>query len=350
MIIGVDAGALSVKDERLKVGVWRVTYNLLKELSIIDKKNEYCLYTFLPIDRGVMRNFGPLMKNIIVRPRIGWATIQLPIELRRHPVDVFLGLSQMIPYSPSRTIGFIYDLGFLHYPDAYPGSFKRLQNQTNQLVKRADHIIAISKVTKKDIISQYGDRKKPITVSYPGVDMRFSPRGIKHKEKVPYILFVGALKQGKNVPLALRIFKKFLENSKRICDFVIVGGNYWEDPEIQETINRLKVTNRIKLVGYVSDKDLQSYYRGAAALLITSLWEGFCLPAVEAMASSCPVIYRKAGSLPEIVGDAGFPFTTDNEAVKALIMKKSGRRGLNRSKQFSWARFAKDVYRIMTST
>lgn len=360
MRIGVDAGALSITDERLRVGVWRVTYNLLKELPKIDKKNEYRLYTFLPIDRGVMADFGPRMKNVIVRPRIGWARLQLPIELRRHPVDLFLGLSQMLPrplrlsvsfggqaYSPSRTIGFIYDLGFLRYPEAYPGSLKKLENQTKQLIKRSDHIIAISRITKADIIDKYHVKSSQVIVAYPGIDSRFVPRGSKHKEKNPYILFVGALKRGKDVPFAIRVFKKFLEKSKKNYDFILVGGNYWEDPEIAKTIRKERLNHNVKIKGFVSDKDLPTYYRGADALFITSLWEGFCLPAVEAMACGCPVVYRKSGSLPEIVGSAGCPFVTETEGVAALIGKKSGTAGLARSKEFSWTRFAKTVYQLL---
>lgn len=356
MIIGVDAGALSITDERLRVGVWRVTYNLLRELAKIDTKNEYRLYTFTPIGE----RFGKNMKNIVVRPRIGWATLQLPIELRRHPVDVFLGLSQMLPrplrlsvsfggqaYSPSRTIGFVYDLGFLHYPKAYPGSLKKLENQTKRLVRRADKILAISQVTKSDIVSRYAVKPSKITVAYPGIDERFKAHGLVHKEKNPYILAVGALKRGKNIPLALRIFKKFLEVSKEKYDFILVGGNYWEDPEIVQTIADEGLKNSVKIKGFVSDRELPAYYRGAEALLITSLWEGFCLPAVEAMASGCPVVYRKSGSLPEIIGKAGYAFLTDGEAVKALLQKKSGTAGLQRCKEFTWNHFAQKIYKLV---
>lgn len=339
MIIGVDAGALSVTDDRLKVGVWRVTYNLLKELAMVDTKNEYRLYTFTPIGE----RFGGNMHNVVVRPRIGWSTIQLPIELRRHPIDVFLGLSQMIPYSTSYNIGFIYDLGFLHYPDAYPGSAQKLKRQTQQLVERSDAIITISEFTKKEI------RHKNVTVAYPGIDSRFSARGVKHKERHPYILFVGALKRGKNVPMALRIFKQFLKESNKPYDFVIVGGNYWEDPEIEKTMKHEGLQDNVKIKGFVPDNELPSYYRGAQALLITSLWEGFCLPAVEAMACACPVVYVTNGSLSEIVGNAGTSFTTEHEAVAALQKKKSVADGLVRAKRFSWSRMARDAYRIMTT-
>lgn len=360
MIIGVDAGALSITDERLRVGVWRVTYNLLRELGRMDQANEYRLYTFSPIDREVMRAFGPRMKNVIVRPTFAWATIQLPIELRRHPVDAFLGLSQMLPrYSPAHSIGFIYDLGFLRYPKAYPGSLNKLTNLTKQLVNRADKIITISEVTQKDIARTYGVPKSHIAVAYPGVDTRFSQKGPKHKEKHPYILFVGALKRGKNVPFALRVFKNFQDATQNTYDFVIVGGNYWEDPEINATVHDLGLAQYVKFADFVSDREIPSYYRGAQALIVTSLWEGFCLPAVEAMASGCPVVYGETGSLPEIVGTAGLPFASGNEdaalgALLTLVKKSDVRKkyiaaGLARSRNFSWAQFAQSVYDIISS-
>jgi glycosyltransferase involved in cell wall biosynthesis len=358
MIIGVDAGALSIRDDRLKVGVYRVTVNLLRELGKLDKTNEYRLYTFLSIKPAIMKEFGRNMKNVIVRPVVGWSMIQVPIELRRHPVDVFLGLSQMIPFSPSRNIGFVYDLGFLRYPGAYPGSLARLEMQTKLLVKRSEQIITISKSTQADIVATYRLGKKCVTVDYPGIDSRFTLRGPKHKEKQPYILYVGALKRGKNIPLAIRAFKRFIDASKKQYNFLLVGGDYWADKAIPKLIEDLGLWDRVKLVGYVSDGNLPSYYRGASALILTSLWEGFCLPATEAMRTGCPVVYAKTGSLPEIVGDAGLVFAKDNdrEAAAALakitasaaLRKKLVQAGIERSRQFTWRAFAQTVHGILT--
>ncbi len=359
MIIGVDAGALSVRDDRLKVGVYRVTLNLLRELGKIDTTNEYRLYTFLPIPAPQMKEFGPRMKNVIVRPVIGWSMIQVPIELRRHPVDVFLGLSQMIPFSSARNIGFVYDLGFLRYPGAYPGSLARLEAQTRQLVKRSDHIITISKSAESDIVNAYGIDKKRITVNYPGIDHRFTARGAKHKGK-PYILYVGALKRGKNIPFAIRAFKKFLDGSKKQYDFLLVGGDYWADKTIPHIIEELGLWDKVKLAGFVPDSDLPTYYRGASALFLTSLWEGFCLPATEAMKSGCPIVYARTGSLPEIVGDAGLIFAKGDETEAAdalakitstaLLRKQLVRAGIERSKQFTWRAFAQSVHRIIAKS
>lgn len=332
MIVGVDAGALSINDNRLKVGVWRVTYNLLKELAVIDKKNEYRLYSFTPLGERFGKNF----KNIVVKPKIGWSTIQLPLELWRNPVDIFLGVSQMIPFSKSYNIGFIHDLGFVHYPQLYPGAVTKLKNMTKSLIAKSNHIVTFSLTTKRDVYKHYG-QKKPISVIYEGVEQIFKKTGPKSKSRNPYILVVGALKRGKNIPMAIKIFERFLKMTKKSFDLVIVGGNYWEDPEIRILGKR----KHIYFKGFVSDRQLASYYRGAYALLITSLWEGYCLPAVEAIASGCPVIYNTTGSLKEIVGKNGLPFQTEEEAVTALLSPKRPK-----IERRSWREFANSIYKL----
>ena len=100
MMIGVDAGALSITDERLRVGVWRVTFYLLRELSSLDRNNTYRLYSFRPIDRDVMKYFGSNMQNVVLTPTIGWSSVRLPLELTLRPVDVFFGFSANTPLFP----------------------------------------------------------------------------------------------------------------------------------------------------------------------------------------------------------------------------------------------------------
>ena len=195
MVIGVDAGALAISDERLKVGVWRVTFNLLRELGNLDRNNEYRLYSFGEGIRGIREireRWGERMNEVRL-PRAGWSTLWLPAHLRLFPVDVFLGLAQTLPASPSRSIGFIYDVGFLFHPEAYGKSAARLEKQTAQLVKRADHIITISESSKRDIFNQYGIEKDNVTVSYPGVDEyfirpRLARQGEAFRNARPYFL------------------------------------------------------------------------------------------------------------------------------------------------------------------
>lgn len=357
MNIGVDAGALSISDERLKLGVYCVNVNLLKELGKIDTKNTYYLYTFAPIDRKVMESFGPRMVNKVLLPAPGWSTIRLPLELKLHPVDIFLGLSQFIPSSKSRNIGFIYDLGFLRHPEAYPDSQIKLSQITDNLVDRSNEIVTISQAVKDDVVTRYSLQSKKVTVAYPGVDETFTSKGPAHKGEHPYFLFVGALKPGKNIPFLLRGFAKFLTTQKKTVDLYLGGGEYWKDPMIDKEIQSLGIADRVKKLGFVPDTKLASYYRGAVAFVSPSLYEGFCLPAVEAMACGCPVIGSTEGAFPEVVGDGGIlvdPYdtkglTTAMETLANDRPKRSSyvKKGLRRAKKYSWKIFAEKVFDLL---
>ncbi len=329
MIIGVDAGALSITDERLKVGVWRVTFNLLRGLSKLDRKNSYRLYSFGEGIRGIgeiRKRWGGRMNEVRL-PQAGWSTLWLPSHLRLFPVDVFLGLAQALPASLSRSIGFIYDVGFLTNPQAYGNSADKLAKQTQQLVNRANHIITISESSKQDIRNSYRIREDRVTVAYPGVDGKFfkRPRLTKPKGealRTPYFLFVGSLNKAKDLPLALEAFALFLKQTKKPYDFLLIGGDYWPDPNVDQSINRLNIRNYVKQLGVVTDKELAMYYHGATALVTTALHEGFCLPAAEAMACGTPVVALDRGAMKEIVGSGGI--IVEKRELKFAITNSSG--------------------------
>ena len=366
MVIGVDAGALAISDERLKVGVWRVTFNLLRELGNLDRNNEYRLYSFGEGIRGIREireRWGERMNEVRL-PRAGWSTLWLPAHLRLFPVDVFLGLAQTLPASPSRSIGFIYDVGFLFHPEAYGKSAARLEKQTAQLVKRADHIITISESSKRDIFNQYGIEKDNVTVSYPGVDEYFiSPRlarqGEAFRNARPYFLFVGSLNKAKDLPTAIEAFAIFLKKMKKPYDFLLIGGDYWPDPAIDASINRFKLNNRVKKLGFVADEQLAPYYRATTAFVTTALHEGFCLPAAEAMVCGTPVVALDRGSLKEVVGDGGI--VVEERRLKSAITdladallkvtdlkmrERLSKQAVKRAKLFSWRKFAENVFSL----
>ncbi len=347
MIIGVDAAVLSVSDERLKVGVYRYVLHALEELGKVDNVNSYRLYSFDPIDESIMKRFGSRMENRVLWPVKGWATVRLPLELSLHPVDLFLGMSQMVPQISKKSIGFIYDLGFLTRKESYAGSYEKILKHTNEIAKHSQKIITISKAVQQEIAKEYGYAKKNIAVCYPGIDDRFSKNGVSVKSPTRYFLFVGAMKSGKNIPNILKGFASFLQVSKRKFNFYVVGGNYWEDLMIDETIRTLKLQDRVKKLGYVTDDALPEYYRGATALVVPSFHEGFCMPAAEALACGCPVITSSSPVMKEVVGDAGM-FVDPNKpeeiahALSALAYNAKKRAnlslsGLVQAKQYSWS-------------
>lgn len=356
MIIGVDAGCLGIKDERLKVGVYRLSFNLLKELGRKNEKNEYRLYSFYPIEKRVMASFGQGMRNFVLRPKRGWFGLRLPLELRIRPVDAFLGLSQALPYSSSHNILLVHDLAFEHYPKFYPGSYKSLSKNTKIALKRADKIIAISESTKKDLVNLYGVLEDKIRVCYPGVDKNFNPKGKKFNLDTPYFLFVGALKRIKNIPLILKAFAQFLDKTKTQFKFILVGGDLWLDPEIPRTIREFNLEEKVLMTGFVKDQDLPKFYRGAVAFISPSLYEGFGITHLEAMACGTPVIAAKVSSMPEIVGQAGILVNpkSEEEIEEAMLKifedKKLRntfvRKGLVQARRFSWAKFAAQILNL----
>lgn len=365
MNIGIDGGALSVDDNRLKVGTYRVAYNLVKELPRIDVKSFYRIYSF---GRGgeTLRAGdsagGQGNVEFIQLPRPGFQKLWQPLELICNPVDAYLGISQSLPLTlyDVNKIGFIYDIGFLDHQEYYRESYYALSSQTSALVKRAAHIVTISKSSADSIRRRYGVPKEKITVAYLGVESEFRSTGKRYDAPLPYFLFVGALKPGKNVPMMLRTFADFLKRSKNLYDFLLIGSDYWLDPSIPATISSLGLRDRVKVMGFVDDKTLATYYRGAEALLSVSRIEGFGLPVVEAMACGCPVIGTTQGSHPEVIGNNGLLVDPDDEkslveAMKRLTRDRTMRkrmvtRGITRAGSFTWSGFTKTVLEIVKRT
>ena len=356
-LIGVDAGCLGVKNQRLKVGVYQVAFNLLKELGKLDKSNEYRLYSFYPIEEKLMRVMGERMKNIVLRPRKGWFSIRLPLELKLNPVDIFLGLSQALPHSLSHNILMVYDLAFEHYPQFYLDSYKSLSKNTKTALKLAHKIITISQSTKRDLVELCRIQEKRIEVGCLGVSKDFNPKGKKFKSETPYFLFVGALKKIKNIPQILKGFNYFLAKSAKKFNLILVGGDLWLDTEIAKTIRELKLTDKVVVTGFVNDQDLAKYYRGATAFVSPSLYEGGGLTHLEAMALGTPVIASNLSSMPELVGNAGILVNPVNEEEIGRAMLKIVnnqklrndliRKGLVQAKKFSWYKFSRNVLEII---
>lgn len=368
MIIGVDAGCLSVVDERLRVGVYQLSYNLLDNLSKLDRLNKYLLYSFLPVSQDILSRFGENMGNRILRPRRFWLTARVSLEFLLRRPDIFLGLGQALPFfHPIKSIIFVYDLAFEYYQNCYPDTFNKLSRQTKYAACHSDKIIAISNSTKDDLIKLYGIPKRKIEVAYPGVDPIFKPQSSKkinkvkekHNLKKPYFLFVGSLKPIKNIPRIIEGFYKFLKVTNKPYQLVLVGSDFWLDKKIPRYIKKMKLEKEIVNLGYLQRKELPGIYSGAIAFISPSLYEGFGIPLLEAMACSTPVITSNVGSMSEVVDDAGLLVNPENidEIGKSLIeivrnrdlRNRLKRRGLERVKKFSWKKFALKVLTAINS-
>lgn len=363
MRVGMDAGALSVTDDRLRVGVYRVSHELVKELPRISVKDNYRFYTF---GRGGDTLRGTLRNNaeIVRLPQAGFHSVWQTIDVRKSPVDVYLGLAQTIPpfmdiLCDVRKVGVIYDTGFLDYPELYPGSAGSLLRRTAALVAVSDRIITISKASRAAIRKAYNVAEEKISVSYPGVSDVFRASGNVYKHKRPYIMYAGALKRSKNIPVMLRAFAEFLTTQKQPYDFILAGGDYWPDPAIPVAIRELGLEDRVVMTGFLPDSMLAEYYRGARVFVSASLVEGFGLPAAEAMASGTPVVVSDRGAYREIVGETGIlADPQDFRAIASAILRlaKDGafrnnciEKAVKRASAFRWKRFAEGVHDTIRS-
>ncbi|MHC9539509.1 MAG: glycosyltransferase family 4 protein [Vulcanimicrobiota bacterium] len=225
----------------------------------------------------------------------------------------------------------------------------------------AEAVLVDSEHTRKDVMELLGPPAENVHVIPLGVDELFF-RDIdedhmqafrkKHRLEAPYFFTVVTPKPHKNAPFIVKAFERFAE--KRDDALLVLGG--LPGPELKEAVERSSARSRIRIADYISDDELPLFYRGALIFLFASLYEGFGLPPLEAMASGTPVITSNSTSLPEVVGDCGLYFDagTLDEMLHAMIKLYDDRalreelsaRGRTRAKTFTWERCAEMTYEI----
>jgi glycosyltransferase involved in cell wall biosynthesis len=239
-------------------------------------------------------------------------------------------------------------------------------------VARANHILADSQATKDDLVELYQAPSDKISVLYSGVDSRFSPEKTRGEEErvrrryklghQPFILGVGALHPRKNYSRLISAFAQIADVSRRLDgrsinhNLVIVGKQGWLYDSIVADAARLGIRTRLIFPGFADDEDLPALYRTSELFVFPSLYEGFGLPPLEAMACGTPVVTSNVSSLPEVVGDAGL--TVDPTDVHALadamsralqdsqLRQRMIDRGLKRAAEFTWLRSARQLRQL----
>ncbi|WP_029522920.1 glycosyltransferase family 1 protein [Persephonella sp. KM09-Lau-8] len=307
-----------------------------------------------------LKKYFPINSNQIINVNSKIYSIQEQFEIARKipQCDIFWSPHYNIPILPIKakkrmvTIHDVYHLAFkksLSLPQKIYASI-----MIKQTVKRSDIILTVSEFSKSEI-KKYVPTNKDIKVIYNGIDLSFFDKPVPLKEKGNYILYVGNIKPHKNLVKALKAFSKLKIPEIK---FKIVGekDNFITiDKEVKKIAQKLG--NRVEFTGYVSDDELKELYRKAKLFLFPSLYEGFGLPPLEAMASGTPVIVSNVASLPEVCGDAAFyinPYDIndiargietvlkDEDLQRQLIQK-----GLERVKLFSWEKSAQKLIEII---
>lgn len=356
-------------------GIGRYVRELVTALSLIDQTSPYSLFVSggirskLPPQLGANFHWKPTPVTPKWLARI-WHRLQVPL-----PVEAFTGRVclfhatdfVMPPTLPSvPTVLTVHDLSFVRVSDSASPSLKKyLDVVVPRSVGKATHILADSQATADDLVSLYSVSASKVSVLLSGVNERFYQNissnssmttRIKYSlEDFPYIFTVGTVQPRKNY---IRLIQALVQLRNKGIDIhlVIAGGKGWLDNPIYQAISDNHMEKFVHFIGFASDEDLPALYKNATCLAFPSLYEGFGLPVLEAMAAGVPVLTSNVSSLPEVAGDAAItvdPYDVDaiTDGLQKLILDTTLRdtliqKGLARAKEFTWEKSARQLLGI----
>ena len=381
MIIGVDVTMLVYAGS----GVANYTFNLVKTLLEIDKKNEYRLFyssfrrpkNFYYLDQ--LKKLGGKIYDFPFPPsllKIIWGKFNIiPIELFTGKVDVFFFSDFLRPPLLKGTKGLttVHDLTWKLFPEYHTKDvIEAHQKKLEKTIEFGDTIIVDSENTKNDLLKLYPQTKpNKINVIYPGIGNEFKPNDNKQKltdilkkyntiatnhyslATNHYLLYVGAIEPRKNLTLATEVFYQLITNHSSLSalKFVIVGRAGWKNEDVFRSIKQLGLEDRVIFTGFVEDEDLPYLYRGARLTVYLSSYEGFGLPPIESLACGTPVIAGDNSSMRETIDKKFLVDVTDKnkilEKMKYLLSNKTNTNSNEIQERFDWRVSARKFLKII---
>jgi glycosyltransferase involved in cell wall biosynthesis len=316
-------------------------------------------------DRNIAAQVAPLpTRNLWTPPHHRFEQLVLPFEVVRLDADVYHAPDFVPPFLRRfPAVVTVHDLAFLRMPELLTPESRRYYGQVGPAARNADRIIAVSECTRRDLVDLVGAPSKRIEVVYEAADARYRPLGepeVDARGDVPdeYLLFVGTREPRKNLARLLEAYAALVARAPAAPPLLVAGRRGWLADDLEARADGLGLGERVRWLGGVTPDELVRLYNLATALVFPSLYEGFGLPALEAMACGLPVVASTGGSLPEVVGEAGLlvdPFDVDglSRAMERVWREPGLRddlrgRGFARAAEFSWRRAAEetlDVYR-----
>jgi len=361
--IGIDARKLH------DFGVGTYIRNLLKQLARIDQATEYILLC-RPSDTSVVNELGVNFRAV-AEPAGNYSfseQVRIPMTLRRECVDLYHAPHYVLPpLTQCKSIVTIHDVIHLLFPQYLPGRLAHVYARATlwAAARRADRILTVSETSKNDILRRFKLPAEKITVIYNAIDERFNvePSAEQvHRVRERYqldeqfVLYVGNIKPHKNLERLIDAFDRL-----RLSDFphlrlLIIGDEISKYPALRRAVHVHKLHKEVRFLGFVPIETLAVLYRLADVFVFPSLYEGFGLPPLEAMASGAPVVTSNVSSLPEVVGDAALlvdPYDPESiaDGIRQVLTDDDLRetlraRGFERVRAYSWQRSIEQVHRI----
>jgi glycosyltransferase involved in cell wall biosynthesis len=355
MRIAIDARKLH------DYGIGTYVRNLVRELAQQDGADTYVLICRRE-DAEFVRSLGPQFEPAIERAGNYslLEQISVPISLRRAKVDLFHAPHYVVsPLTRCPTVVTIHDCIHLRFPQYLPNRRAHMYARVmmRMAARRACRILTVSEASKQDILRYLEVPAEKVEVIYNALDQRLAaPPSEEEVTRVrerfqlrsPFILYTGNIKPHKNVDRLIEAFSLLRKRRADDLKLIIIGDEISKYPNLRRLVHRCQLHKHVRFFGFVPEETLAVLYRLASAFVFPSLYEGFGLPPLEAMASGTPVITSNVSSLPEVVGDAALLIDPLDPSALADAMwrvleepalrSELIRRGCERVKTFSWAR------------
>jgi glycosyltransferase involved in cell wall biosynthesis len=361
--IGIDAR------KRHDFGIGTYIRNLLRELAKLDRQTDYVVFCN-PGDVEETRALGDNFRAVPERsgPYSITEQLSIPLAVKRERLDLFHSPHYVLPaLTPSRTVVTIHDCIHLMFPEY-------LNNRLGYAYARAalwtaahksDRIFTVSEQSKRDILKFFKVPPDKIVVTPNAIDDRFNVEPseehvMQTRERYQlshsYLLYVGNIKPHKNLERLIEAFHQVRGEGRSELELLIIGSEISQMQALRRAVHKYQLHRYVRFLGFVPDKTLAVLYRLASVFVFPSLYEGFGLPPLEAMASGTPVVTSNVSSLPEVVGDAAVlvdPYSAEAIAEGILTVLRSThlrddlrRRGLERAHEYSWNRSVRRVREI----
>lgn len=374
MKIGIDASRLAVAQ---RTGTENYAFEIIHGLAQTASAHKLILYFNRLPDLAVLASLDlPASAELKEIPfRRLWTHLRLSREMLQHPPDTLFVPAHVLPViHPARSVVTVHDLGYLYFPQAHTRKSRQyLDLSTRFSATQARRVIAISQATKNDLVRHYQINPAKVEVVYHGYDrQRFLP-GEDEAAKAAtrdryglgpgrFLLYVGTIQPRKNLLRLLEAWAALAaEPEFGDLQLVLAGKPGWLSQPILNRAAQLqaKFPGRLILPGFLAEADLPIMLGAAEAFVFPSLYEGFGMPVLEALACGCPVVCSNASSLPEVAGDAAlYHHPLDAMALQAQLRRlltqpglrqEMVHKGLEQARRFAWETAATQTLQILTN-